>query len=400
MSIHIAVVGSPAFIQQIVKESSSLPDVRIEEFPYDDPREAKNIANQLHFFDGVFFSGSFPYTYATEETPLPYAHHVIQDDVILLTSLLYVSTIHHVRLDDLSIDLVQASRLDTIFESLPNTLSPMHVKQLNPYMDFEDLIAFHKQLQDCRATQIALTSVEQVHRRLLNDGYACQLMIEPKERTLHHFNDFLQQIRLKKSDQSQFAILHYSDSSDEIVEHVTKQQFFGGKLLQSNEEGTAILSNKGKIESALSKGAILSKGLSGHVGIGYGSDYQRALDHARLAVHAESEKSIRIVDDTKQLIFSNQPSPIHFRVTHTRVYDMMKQTGMSPTNIEKLIHFSTDHLEFTAKELTDYLLVTRRTTERLIKKLVNAKLVHAIGEEMSYTQGRPRTVYKFQFPVD
>ncbi|WP_214826346.1 hypothetical protein [Exiguobacterium algae] len=399
MSIHIAVVGSPAFIQHIVK-GSSLPDVRIEGFPYDDPREAKDIAHQLHFFDGVFFSGSFPYTYAMERANLPYAHHVIQDDVILLTSLLYVSTIHHVRLDDLSIDLVQASRLDTIFESFPNTLSPMHVKQLNPYMDFEDLIAFHKQLQDSGATQLALTSVEQVHRRLLNDGYASQLMIEPKERTLHHFNDFLQQIRLKKSDQSQFAILHYSNSSEETLAHVSDHQFFDGKLLQSDEEGVTILSNKGKIETAISNGVVLPDLSSVHVGIGYGSDYQRALDHARLALYAESERLMRIVDDSKRLMFSDQPSPIHFRVTQTRVYDMMKQTGMSPTNIEKLIHFSQDQLEFTAKELTDYLHVTRRTTERLIKRLVDAKLVHAIGEEMSYSQGRPRTVYKFQFPVD
>lgn len=399
MSIHIAVVGSPAFIQHIVK-GSSLPDVRIEGFPYDDPREAKDIAHQLHFFDGVFFSGSFPYTYAMERANLPYAHHVVQDDVVLLTSLLYMTLTQHVQLEHLSIDLVDTSRLESMLEPFPTRISQSQVKQLHPNMNFEDLIAFHKQLQENKRTRFALTSVEQVHRRLVSDGYQSQLMIEPQERILHHFNDFLQQIRLQKSDQSQFAILHYSNSGEETLAHVTDQQFFGGKLLQSNEEGVTILSNKGKIETAISNGVVLPDLSSVHVGIGYGSDYQRALDHARLALYAESERLMRIVDDSKRLIFSDHPSPIHFRVTQTRVYDMMKQTGMSPTNIEKLIHFSRDQLEFTAKELTDYLQVTRRTTERLIKKLVDAKLVHPIGEEMSYSQGRPRTVYKFQFPVD
>ncbi|WP_214795341.1 MULTISPECIES: hypothetical protein [unclassified Exiguobacterium] len=399
MSIHIAVVGSPAFIQQIIKDSS-LPDVRIEGFPYDDPREAEDIADQLVFFDGAFFSGSFPYTYATEKANIPYAHHVVQDDVVLLTSLLYMTLTQHVRLEDISIDLVDMSRLESIFASFPNHVPSSQVKLLHPHMNLEDLIAFHEQLQESGTTRFALTSVEQVHRRLISSGYASQLMIEPKERILYHFNDFLQQIRLKKSDQSQFAVLFYSNANEDTLQHVTNQQLFDGKLMDSDEEGIVLLSNKGKIESAISSGIILLENSSAYVGIGYGSDYKRALEHARLAFHTTGDAAIRIVDDSKRLTFSNQPSPIHFRVTQTRVYNMMKQTGMSPTNIEKIIHFSANQLEFTAKELTDYLQVTRRTTERLIKKLVEAKLIHAIGEEMSYSQGRPRNVYKFQFPVE
>ncbi|WP_026826089.1 MarR family transcriptional regulator [Exiguobacterium marinum] len=400
MSIHIAVVGSPAFIQQVRKGSSSLPDVRIEGFPYDDPREAKDIATQLLFFDGVFFSGSFPYTYATEEATLPYAHHVVQDDVVLLTSLLYVTLTQQLRIENLSIDLVDTSRLESILTSFPSHMSPSQVKELSPYMNFEELIAFHEQLQQNGTTRFALTSVERVHRHLVENGFASQLMIEPKERILHHFHNFIQQIRLNKSDQSQFAVLCYSDASKDTLNHVRKHHCFGGKFMGTAQDSIVLLSNKGKIESAISNGFILSEDTPGHVGIGYGSDYQRAFDHAELALHTTSDATIRIVDDSKRMTFTDQPAPIHFRVTQTRVYDMMKQTGMSPTNIEKLIHFSTDHLEFTAKELTDHLNVTRRTTERLIKKLVDAKLVHRIGEEMSYSQGRPRTVYKFQFPVD
>lgn len=400
MSIHIAVVGSPAFIQQIIKDSSSLPDVRIEGFPYDDPREAEDIADQLLFFDGAFFSGSFPYTYATEKANIPYAHHVVQDDVVLLTSLLYLTLTQHMRLEDISIDLVDMSRLESIFASFPSHVPSSQVKLLNPYMNLDDLFAFHEQLQESGTTRFALTSVEQVHRRLLSSGYASQLMIEPKERILHHFHEFLQQIRLKKSDQSQFAVLFYSDASEDTLNHMREHHYFGGKLMESTQDGIVLLSNKGKIESAMSNGYILLEDTPGHVGIGYGSDYQRAFEHARLALHTTSNATIRIVDDSKRITFTDQPAPIHFRVTQTRVYDMMKQTGMSPTNIEKLIRFSTNQLEFTAKELTDYLQVTRRTTERLIKKLVDAKLVHAIGEEMSYSQGRPRNVYKFQFPVD
>ncbi|WP_215141365.1 MarR family transcriptional regulator [Exiguobacterium qingdaonense] len=399
MSIHIAVVGSSSFIHHIQK-GSSLFDVRIEGFPYDDPRETKDIATQLLFFDGVFFSGSFPYTYATEEATLPFSHHVVQDDVVLLTSLLYVTLTEQLRTEELSIDLVDASRLESILASFPSHMSPPQVKELSPYMNYEELIAFHEQHQRNGTTRFALTSVERVHRHLVGNGFFSQLMIEPKDRILHHFHDFIRQIRLNKSDQSQFAVLLYSDASKDTLNHVRKHHCFGGRLIETAQDGIVLLSNKGKVESAMSNGFILSEDTPGHVGIGYGSDYQRAFEHADLALHTTSSATIRIVDDSKRMTFTEQPAPIHFRVTQTRVYDMMKQTGMSPANIEKLIHFSTDHLDFTAKELTDHLNVTRRTTERIIKKMADAKLVHRIGEEMSYSQGRPRTVYKFQFPVD
>ncbi|MBR3062518.1 MAG: hypothetical protein IKG65_08965, partial [Exiguobacterium sp.] len=277
MSIHIAVVGSPSFIQQ-VRNGSSLPDVRIEGFPYDNPREAKDIATQLLFFDGVFFSGSFPYTYATEEATLPFAHHVVQDDVVLLTSLLYVTLTQQLRLEHVSIDLVDASRLDSILTSFPLHMSPPQVKELSPYMNFEELISFHEQLQRTGTTRFALTSVEQVHRHLVDNGFASQLMIEPEERILHHFHDFIQQIRLNKSDQSQLAVLFYSDTSEDTLNHVTTHHYFGGKLMESTQDGIVLLSSKGKIESAMSNGFILPENISGRVGIGSGSDYQRAFE--------------------------------------------------------------------------------------------------------------------------
>lgn len=59
---------------------------------------------------------------------------------------------------------------------------------------------------------------------------------------------------------------------------------------------------------------------------------------------------------------------------------------MSPATLSKIIQFSKSRqsLQFTAADLSDYMQVTRRSTERILKKLVNPGLVKIVGEEMTY----------------
>ena len=80
---------------------------------------------------------------------------------------------------------------------------------------------------------------------------------------------------------------------------------------------------------------------------------------------------------------------------------LAKETQLSPLNISKIIAFNKgrQNTQFTAHDLSEYLQVTRRTTERILKKLVDKDYVRVAGEEMSYQQGRPRTVYILNFAI-
>ena len=78
---------------------------------------------------------------------------------------------------------------------------------------------------------------------------------------------------------------------------------------------------------------------------------------------------------------------------------MAKLTSLSPLNISKIINFSNERqsAQFTSQNLSEYLQVTRRTTERIIKKLVDNGYVKIVGEEMTHQQGRPRKIYQLNF---
>ncbi|WP_214761886.1 HTH domain-containing protein [Exiguobacterium sp. s146] len=396
MSIHIAIVGSHEFVAMI-RSLGSPEDVRFAYHPYEHPHEAATIAQTLGSFDGVFFSGSFPFTYATPHLNHVAAHHVVQDETVLLTTLLYATLTHSVSLDQVSIDLVDPERLTSILDSFPNEQGPPAVMRIHPELAFEDVTAFHTSHQAGHA-KLAITSIERVHHELVRAGFNSQLMIEPTTTVKRHLDQLIQQVRQQLADAAQFAIIRYETDDPTLLDHLASVRYLGGHLASTQERHITILTTKGEVRNAFDEDTLAPNG-SYRIGIGYGPDYQLADEHADIALSAASDERIRIVDDSKRLSFPTRDAQIPYRVTEQLAFDFIKQAGVSPVNIGKILKFAKRKHEFTAKELTDYLDVTRRTTERLIKKLHDAGIVDVIGEEMSYGQGRPRAVYKFNFPT-
>lgn len=398
MSIHLAIVGSSDFVATITALAPDYEDVRFAYYTYQHPQEAASIAKQLGSYDGVFFSGSFPYSYALPYLSTNMAHHVVQDETVLLTTLLSAALTRAVSLEHVSIDVIEPKRLATILSSLPEVTTPPHLLKIHPDVDFQDVYAFHANLQPVQ-TNLALTSIERVHCQLQEQGYESQLMIEPPSTIRLHLEQLIQRIRQHLADNAQFSIILYEADSKALREHLATVHYLGGHLETTEEASIALLTTKGETVNALEESTLALTTGEERIGIGYGTHYQQAYEHAQIALSAATDERIRIVDDSKRLSFPRRDDVIPYRVTEELAFDIVKQVGISPANAGKIIRFSKRKLEFTAKEMTDYLNVSRRTTERLIKKLHDAHLVSVIGEEMSYAQGRPRSVYKFNFPA-
>ncbi|TCI43585.1 MULTISPECIES: HTH domain-containing protein [unclassified Exiguobacterium] len=398
MSLHLAIVGSADFVATITALAPDYEDVRFAYYTYQHPHEAATIAKQLGSFDGVFFSGSFPYSYALPYLSTNMAHHVVQDETVLLTTLLSAALTRAVSLEHVSIDVIEPRRLAAILSSLPAVTTPPRLMKIHPDVDFQDVFAFHADLQPAQ-TNLALTSIERVHRQLQEQGYESQLMIEPPSTIRYHLEQLIQRVRQLLADNAQFSIILYDTDSEALRDHLATVHYIGGHLETTDGPSTALLTTKGETISALEENTLAPASFDSSIGIGYGTQYQQAYEHAQIALSAATDERVRIVDDSKRLSFPKRDDVTSYRVTEEVAFDIVKQVGISPANAGKIIRFSKRKLEFTAKELTDYLNVSRRTTERLIKKLHDAYLVSVIGEEMSYAQGRPRAVYKFNFPA-
>lgn len=394
MTIHIAIVGSTTFVETVSHAAPKFDDVRFSHFTYAHPREAADIATQLGSFDGVFFSGSFPYAYASPFLNETIAHHVVQDETVLLTTVLYATLTQKLALDEVTIDVNEPERLHTIFTSFTDLTQPA-VMKIHPDVDFSDVFRFHASHQQ-RDTNLAVTSIERVHRQLLEEGFNSQLMIEPVSTVIRHLEKLIDQVRRHLADLSQFAVVLYASTSASLHEYLRTMRHQGHVEIQ--DDTILLLTTKGEIVHALEEATLSPRDDDSLIGIGYGTDYKTAFEHARIALSASTEQQLRIVDAAKRLSFPASGETVQYRVTDEIAFDMVKRIGISPVNVGKILGFSKRKHEFTAKELTDYLGVSRRTTERLIKKLHDGGFVDVIGEEMSYAQGRPRAVYIFKLP--
>lgn len=89
----------------------------------------------------------------------------------------------------------------------------------------------------------------------------------------------------------------------------------------------------------------------------------------------------------------------HLKSEDRTVLHVAEETGISVATINKLVAFIRLRRDnrFTATDLAAYLQVSRRSAERILKKLADKEFVRAVGEEQPYQQGRPRALYRINF---
>lgn len=142
------------------------------------------------------------------------------------------------------------------------------------------------------------------------------------------------------------------------------------------------------------------------IGFGYGTTVIEAEQNAgialRFAQNDPFDKCGYILTDDKNLLgpYPKETKLQRLKNDDPKLFDIAKEIKISPGNLSKLIEFSRKRSssQFTAAELTDYLQITRRSTERIIKKLVDHGSIRVVGEEMTYQQGRPRSIYELHLP--
>jgi predicted transcriptional regulator len=151
-----------------------------------------------------------------------------------------------------------------------------------------------------------------------------------------------------------------------------------------------VLKLDGKINSSLK------------IGIGYGYTMNEAENHATEALYftekqTKDKTTIFLLDEDKKLIgplFENEKQ-YALKNENQDIQILADQLKMTAKNLIRFFDFVRTHQfrSFSAQELADYLAVSRRSAERLIKRFLEHQLLSITGEEQPYDHGRPRSLY-------
>ncbi|AMM92636.1 transcriptional regulator [Peribacillus simplex] len=418
MNTRIAVIGSTEFIERIESITSEIAEIDFDAYIYQKPTEAGLLIKTLKPCDAVLFSGALPYYFSKkyhEHLPVP-SFYLAQDEMSVASSLL--SVLYHKKISPhrISIDVSQASIVTNVLADLEIEMDTSYImdyqEMLKDSFDISLITCYHQKLWKDGFIDLALTSVHSVFDQLQLIGVPAMRMVDPQSSIFKALQDIKAHTDLIKSRSSQIAVCYVISeeaNAHELVDGLAHEIQASVQLLEDCH--FILYSTRGDIESLMNRNGLnhffaqLQK--KGTIGFGYGSTIMDADRHAKIALGFAEKHS----DDKCGYIFTEDkdllgPFPQHakqqrLKNDHPELLQVAKQTKLSPANISKIIQFSHSRqsIQFTAAELEDYLQVTRRTTERILKKLSDHGHVTIVGEEMTYSKGRPRAVYELNLPV-
>ena len=409
LSTKIAIICSKAFQNRILSIAQNIENIQLEFYLYNQPSDAPSLLKQIKPCDALLFGGTLPYLHAQTSLatfPIPW-NYLKQDEMTISTTLLSLIANQAIPLQRLSIDVMHPIFVDNVLTEIEYTGIKPYVHSISITETADDVLQKHIALWETKQIDYIITSIHKVFDELQLRKIPAMRMLDATSSIIQCLEETKSQSILTKSEYAKAAVgfldIPETSSCEDILQQITTTTHSTYKQISSNY--FELYTTAGHLQNALEKENLQQ--LIQHIDVpfrlafGYGHSIFEAAENATHALKFAKPYEIYILDEHKNLSgpFPKSESKLSLKTKDPFVLQMAKQTSLSPLNISKIMQFSIERQasQFTAQNLSEYLQVTRRTTERIIKKLVDHGYSKVVGEEMTHQQGRPRTIYELDF---
>lgn len=407
MSTNIAVVCSSDFADRLKQIENELPSIKLDYYLYKIPQESAGLVSKIKPCDAVFFSGPLSYMFAKEaieQLPIP-SHYLQHDETSIATTLLSIAKERAIPIQQISIDLINPRIVNSVLEDI-GFLSLPKIYKIEETMNIQEIVHFHHTLFNDQQTYQAVTSMQVVFEMLQDLDVPVIRMIDPRSSIIKGLIDTKNKALLKKSQSAKIAI-GYIQFEGKQPDTSPFSTFFKTELIESDEGLFMVYLTQGdvlkKLEYSTEEEWRSLSPIQFKVAFGFGDTIANASSNAKDALQFAKYSTVYIINDQKELLgpYPKSNRQIQLQAKDPELVELAKVSSLSPANLSKIIQFSRTHssTEFTSQDLEAFLQVSRRSTERILKKLVDRGLARVIGEEMTYQQGRPRAIYELNFPT-
>ncbi|KAB2338040.1 transcriptional regulator [Cytobacillus depressus] len=429
--IRIAVIGSERVVQRVIKKKNENTD--FIPYIYKTPEEAPSLVNKIeNDIQVLLFVGPIPYFLAEEEITkkgLP-AIYIQTNEYNIALSLYYIHNILQKKTYSISIDISNQDYVFNVFQELQLNPETFFVREYADDYNTEQIYNYHYYLWKEKKVDFVLTSVEAIDVRLKQNGVNSLHMIKPDKNVQDAINQAVEMGKLRISKESQIAVglisienyneiaaksgdfvgqeislkihqllIGFGKQIDASVLHLGKGQF----VIYTTRGALAKVSN---YYSELSISTEIKKltGVTVCIGFGLGLSAKEAEQNAYIALHhaeKSNENKIYVVTDEKVVIgpLNNQNQQYSLRSMNQKILSISEKTAISVSNLSKISEFVKfrNFNSFSSNDLANYLELSKRSADRLLKKLLDNEIAEIIGEEQPYQKGRPRSIYKIDF---
>lgn len=437
MLIRLAVITPEDFAPLITECAVEFTNILFTTYYYQNPMECDQMMERIQDCDVLLFAGPLPYFFAKEalgQKRIP-AVYIPSDEYTLTLNLGHILLNRKEGLKSLSVDIPKMAYLEQAVDEWQLDASnwcAMDYSQIidgeGSKFDPEAIISFHRDNYESGRSNLVLTSVDYVYSQLSQAGIPCVNLIVPKKSIREtvakaaHFGQLLisenaqiaiglaainqvekDAMSMAKPDAGimlQQMLLELGKVTDASIQQLGLDQFIIYGTRGSIEQMTSNFSHMppmGNME--------LLYDVTISMGFGFGLTAKEAEANARIGLfHARKQQGISsafLVTNEKEVIgpLGSISKAFHLKSDNRDTLRVADETGLSVATVTKLTSFINLRREnrFTATDLAEYFQVSRRSAERMLKKLMDAGFVETVGEEQPYQQGRPRAVYRINF---
>lgn len=410
MSTKIAVISSLAFRDRLISIAQEVDNIQLEFYIYNTPDETPTLMKKIKPCDVLLLSGTLPYLYAKpllSNWPIPWTY-LQQEEFSITTSLLTALANRNLSLSRISIDVMNIQHVRNVVNDILYEGPLPYIQEIHIDKPFNHIFLEHKQLWQEGKIDFVITSIHSIYDALKAEDIPVMRMHDPNSSIIRRLEQTKALSKMTKSESAKavVGVLEFLESTEDhqqvlqriiITTHASYQKL--------NNNCFELYTTLGHIQNAFNYNLLESFfSISKYpikLTFGYGGSILEAQKNAQQALKFATPNAVFIMNENKELQgpFPNKPTTLSLQTKDPYVLQMAKETKLSPLNISKIMAFSVSRksLQFTALDLAEYLQVTRRTTERILKKLVEHGYAKVVGEEMSYQQGRPRAVYELNF---
>lgn len=439
MSKTIAVVGSSTLIDKIKSLSKNVPEIELHYFIYNSIYETKQILEEVsNYIDTFLFTGIIPYKIAQE--PMKRLNKTgyfldLDEYSIALGIFKAIQDNKNIRF---SIDYTSNINLETILNDLD--IDSNNVYKVDVFSFFEDegedysleIAKFHEHLLKENKIQKIVTCLSSVSNYLNQRGIEHIRITHSTKVILNMLNILNTQSRLEETRAAQIIIAKFKIQNYE-QEVSEKGTYFVEKnilelnriLLEIANDTFSTLQRNNRDEFTLygTYGSFnhytknmtdfsfinnIEKLLHIPIGIGFGTGYTtkdaegNAMKALEISIKSNGLQGF-LITQKGELVGPLEKGMYNFgksdRDHQNNWIIRSTETGINKQILFRIYQFDRlqDFTGFTAIELSEYILTSKRSAERFIKILLQNGLIQEIGYRKGNGRGRNSKIYKLKY---
>lgn len=428
--MRIALVGVENRINEILRLTHRIQlPIEITPFPYQGYQEVAELVKGLTEYDGILFSGFFPYSLAVKglDEAIPTAY--LEFNETSLIKLFYQDWGGRPP-QTISLDSLVRPVIVHAYQELNLELDEIYLLSRDKTLTVEKVAAFHKQNAATNPDVQIITGWYSSHQQLLEAGFSSHLLTHTYFSVMGGLNSMINTVNFKDSSGNHPAVCiiqidQFEQLSKTIGNELKVQQLLyrlKSYLLDFQEQLLAFSFEERNDRFSFSTTRKLIEHYTDHyrefpllyevysrfhltvsIGIGFGLNPMGAYAHAKeaLSLALQQGNSARVLTDGGRVISpSTDESLIYQQKNFSQAtLQAAEGSGIGPSNISKIVAVlskrGSHHI--TAFDLAKSLGLTMRSGTRLMSQLLQAGYAHESGVEQP-RRGRPRKVYHICLP--